>query len=151
MHRRTATTRTGRRAAGRRDGGFTLIEALLAGVILAALGVAVGGGVIGSLRSSGAGRDYATAAQLLDDTLTRIDLIGPSRLLSEGPTSGVFPPPHERFRWSATIEQPNLPDLYEVVLTVTWPGDRGERTAVAATRLYDPLNARNPLLRWEDL
>ena len=131
--------------------GFTLIEALLAGVILAAVCVAVGGAVVGSLRSSGAGRDYATAAHLLDDTMTKIDLIGPVRLASDGPTSGTFPPPNERFEWSATIEDPGLPDLFEVVLTVTWRGDTGERSAVVATRLYDPLNSRNPLLRWEDL
>lgn len=131
--------------------GFTLLEALLAGVILAAVGVAVGGAVIGSLRAGGAGREYAIAAQLLDDTMTKLDLIGPSRIRSEGPTTGTFPPPHERFRWSVTITEPNLPDLFEVTLTVTWASDRGERSAVAATRLFDPINSRNPLLRWEDL
>jgi hypothetical protein len=58
------------------------------------------------------GRDLQRAAQLLDETLTRIDLIGPDRVAREGPLEGQFDPPDDRFSWQAQIE-PTVPgDLY---------------------------------------
>ena len=56
--------------------GFTLIETLVAGVILALSAVAIGSTVSHCMRSLTLARDYQTAAELLDRTFTKIDIIG---------------------------------------------------------------------------
>lgn len=131
--------------------GFTLIEALVAGVLLAMVGAMVGLGASQAVRVSAETRDLERAAELLDATMTKIDLLGPSRIYTEGPTSGAFPPPDERFRWEATVESLIDGDLYEVTLKLRWRTGTGERSAELVTRLNDPVGSRNALLQWEDL
>ena len=132
-------------------GGFTLIEALAAGLILSLTGMAIGGAVVQSMRSASLARDYDRAAELLDRALTRIDLIGPYRIYSEGPRDGQFEPPYEMFEWRAQIDPLLSGDLYDVEVEVTWHHGRGRRTVKAHTRLNDPPKSRNSYLRWEDL
>lgn len=134
---------------GRGARGFTLVEGLLAGVILALVGMMIGQGVSQSLRSAAESREVRKAAELLDRTLTKVDLIGPNRVMTQGPTSGRFPPPDDGYGWRVAIESLMEPDLYGVEVTVTWVGPRGERTARAATRLHDPAGSRDDFLRWE--
>lgn len=135
----------------RRRAGFTLIEGLLAGVVLALVGVVIAGSVSQSMRAGVISRDISRAAELLDVTMTKVDVIGPDRLLREGPMSGRFDPPDDRFAWTMTIESLVDANLYAVELTVTWPGAGGQRSAVLSTRLNDPPGSRDPYLQWEAL
>lgn len=139
-------------AGRRRRGGFTLIEALVAGVILAVVGVAVSLGLSQSTHSLRTSREYRRAAQVLDGLMTKIDLIGPARMLEAGmATEGRCAAPNDDCRWAVEIESLAEPDLYELTLRLTWPTPGGERSAKLATRLYDPAESRNGYLRWEDL
>ena len=90
--------------AGRQRRGFTLVEALVAGMILALAGGVLSLTVRQGLRSLTAAMDYQQAAELLDRTLTKIDAIGPARLLAEGPAAGTFAAPHDRFAWKTTVD-----------------------------------------------
>lgn len=141
----------GSRQARRNRRGFTLVEALAAGVVLAMTAVVIGGAVTRSIHALTISRDLQRASELLEATMTRIDLIGPARLMSEGPTEGRFDPPDDRFSWEAQIESLVETDLYEVTLTVRWPGAGGTRSAQLVTRLYDPPGMRDSQLQWEDL
>ena len=132
-------------------GGFTLIEALLAGVILAIVGVAITGAATRAIYTAETARGYEHAAELLDRTMTRIDLIGPEQLLREGPTSGSFEPPYEAYRWEADIETLATGYLYEVTVRVSWPSTGGRRSARLSTRLNDEPGSRDASLRWGDL
>lgn len=144
----TWTTRLGRR----RRGGFTLIETLAAGVILALSAAVLSTAVRQAMRSLALARDYQRAAELIDRTLTKIDLIGPARLMIEGPTGGVFRPPHEQFAWQARIESRVEGHLYEVTVQVSWPAPGGKtRSAEVQTFLNDPPRSRPESLLWEDL
>ena len=135
----------------RRRGGFTLIEALAAGLILSLTGMAIGGAVVQSMQSASIARNYERGTELLEDVLVRIDLIGPARIYSEGPRAGRFEPPHDQFEWRSTVEPLISGDLYDIQVSVTWPHGRGRRTVSAHTRLNDPPKSRNAFLRWEDL
>ena len=84
--------------------------------------------------------------------LTRVDLIGPARLSTEGPTEGVFDPPNERYSWSVAIAPELEGDLYNVTVRVHWrTADGRSRSAEAQTLLNDPPGARDAALTWGDL
>jgi hypothetical protein len=134
-----------------RRAGFTIIEALLAGMILAIVGVAITSAATRALHHAETARGYEHAAELLDRTMTRIDLIGPERLLREGPLQGEFAAPDQMYRWEADIESLTLGDLYEVTVRVSWPTGAGRRSAQLSTRLNDAPGSRDISLQWEDL
>src|SRR4051812_6645436 len=74
----------------RRRRGFTLIEMLVAGMILALATAVIATAVSHSYGSLADARDERRAATLMDDLLTKVDLIGPNRIANEGPHSGKF-------------------------------------------------------------
>ena len=132
--------------------GFTIVEALVAGVILALSAVALGATVSHCMRSLTLARDYQRAAELLDETFTKIDIIGPAQLYYEGPTEGICREPHERFTWQATIDPRTEGSLYEVTVRISWPNPAGgSRHVEAQTLLNDPAGSRPDELLWEDL
>jgi len=135
-----------------RRGGFTLVEALVAGAILTLSASAIGAIVTTAMHCLDKAKEYQVAAELLDRTLTRIDMFGPSRLQLEGPIQGVFAPPHDRFTWKAGISAMSEGHLYDVIVTVSWqtPGGR-QGSAQAETLLNDPPDSRPAGLKWEDL
>ncbi len=133
-----------------RGGGFTILECLLAGVVMALFGVTLAGGVVQSGIAQQRAEDRRAAARWLDQTLTRIDMIGPARLAVEGPTSG---PLDDRFSWSANItEDAVFPDLYIVSVTVQITGSDGRPAGAVRgyTQFHDPVGARARGLMWED-
>jgi len=131
---------------------FTLVETLAAGVILAFSAAVLGVAVRGGIRSLAVSRDYQRAAELLDRVLTKIDTIGPARLLDEGPTEGRFTPPHDRFTWSAAIVPRFEGHLYEVTACITWQTPGAEQRSIEAqTLLNDPPDVPQSKLRWSDL
>ena len=139
------------RSGSRRSaGGFTIVECLLAGVILAAFAAALSGSMINAGRSTTRGEDHRRAAQWLDVVLTRIDMLGPYQLSTEGPLQGDL---DERFRWEADIELDEaLPDLYRVTVTVSYIGtDLRPGRVTAYTQLYDPAGLRSLDMAWEEL
>ena len=104
------------------------------------------------MRSLTLARDYQRAAELLDRTFTKIDLIGPALLYLEGPTAGVFEPPHQDFAWQAQIDTRLDGSLYEVTVTITWQTAGGTyRSIQAQTLLNDPPGSRSSDILWEDL
>ena len=140
------------RATRRHRGGFTLVETLAAGMVLALSAAVLGTAITQGMRSLTLARDYQRAAELLDETLTKIDLIGPTRLLAEGPTEGAFDPPHERFAWQAEIVPCTAGDLYDITVRVSWTTGRGGmRSAKARTMRNDPPETWQNELDWDDL
>lgn len=133
-------------------GGFTIVEALLAGVVLAMSASVLGLACSQAMRSLTAARDYQQAAELLDRTLTKVDMIGPTTLYYEGPTEGVFETPHERFSWRVSVSPMGGGDLYEVTVSVMWPRPGGSMgLASATTLLNDPQGARPVDLGWDNI
>ncbi len=132
--------------------GFTLVEVLVAGVILALSAVALGLTVSNCMNSLTLARDFQRAAELLDKTFTKIDIIGPSTLLYEGPTDGRFEEPNDRFAWKADIEARLEGNLYEVTVSILWQTPSGKiRSIQAQTLLNDPPDTATSELYWEDL
>jgi|SRR4051794_34161969 Tfp pilus assembly protein PilV len=135
-----------------RRGGFTLIEVLVAGIILAmAIGV-MGTALARSYAALSDARDDRRAAALLEELLTKVDMIGPARMSSEGPHNGTFDAPDDRFSWKLDIETRPQGHLYQVTVTLSWNAGGGkERSRQIQTYLDDPPKSRDPALKWRDL
>ena len=132
--------------------GFSIVEALAAGMILAISAAAVTLTVRQAVRSLTMARDYQIAAELTDRTLTKIDTLGPGRILREGPTSGNFSEPNDRFAWEAAIDQRLDGHLYDVTVKITWQVGGASRLVEVQTFLNDPNDTdEQDLLPWEDL
>ena len=140
--------------SARRSAGFTLVEALAAGIILSASAALIGLGVSQSMASLQRARNYQHAAELLHEVLTKIDIIGPERISREGPTDGSFEGRfNDRFRWEATIETSDRleADLYDIQVRIIWLVPGGERSVEAHTIIHDPLFSRPTMLEWDEL
>ena len=148
-----ASARLVRRTDHSRRRGFTLIEGLVAGMILAGSAAALSLSIRQAMRSTAMARNYQRAAELLDITLIKIDTVGPARLALEGPKEGVFEPPYQRFTWDAAIEAPAEGHLYDVTVRIRWPNAAGTMKSVKAqTFLNDPPRDDNQSTpAWEDL
>lgn len=131
-------------------GGFTIIECLIAGVILALFATALAGSTAQSTRAAARSHDHRVAASWLDTVFTRIDILGPARLATEGPLQG---PLDDTFNWSATItEDEALFDLYKVSVVISYVGRDGRPGRVVGyTQLHDPVGRRSSPVTWEDL
>ena len=127
--------------------------ALIAGVILALSAGALSLTVSQNMRSLSLARDYQRAAELLDRTFTKIDLIGPARLLYEGPRQGRFAKPYDRFAWQVKEIEPRLEgNLYEITVRIFWETPGGKPQFIEAqTLLNDPDGSRSESLLWEEL
>ncbi len=136
--------RCNRRAAR----GFTIVECLLAGVLLAIFAAAVTTSIGQASAAARKGQDTTLAAQWLDQVLTRIDMIGPARLLREGPLAGEL---DERFSWSARIDTELIGDLYDVQVTIRWTTGDKQSSVVGYTQFQDPPRARHVEVNWNDL
>lgn len=144
----------------RRRGGFTLVECLVAGTVLALFGGTI---AIAAAQAGGANRrgvERRAAAQRLDAVLTKIDVLGPARMSIEGPFGGELEsdeseqgPRGRAWAWSASIVQEGTwADLYIVEATVRWVGSTGKTRSVSArTRMFDPVGSRTVLAGWDDL
>lgn len=122
-------------ARGRRaDRGFTLIEVVVAFVVLALSLGALFEIFATGLRSAGAAGDYAVAAMVAESRLDALDVETP---LEAGEYGG---PLDGGFRWRAEArpypldETPGVPyPLVEVVLTVSWHDGGRERSVTVTT------------------
>ena len=120
-----------------RHRGFTVIEALAAGMLMAIFGAVIAATIGQSSTAAQRADDERLAAQWLDEVLTRINIIGPARLSLEGPIFGQL---DDRFAWSATYE----PDAIHLTCTrstswSTYPSGTGTRTVA---RLHDDSRRR---------
>ena len=131
--------------------GFSLIEALCAGIILGLCSVTLSGLIIQSMHATNVSEEYQTAAELLNQVLTKVDVVGPSSLIVDGPTEGTFDSPHENYSWSIDIENDEeTNDLYTIEAVISWSTITGNRQVTGSTLLYDPANSRGSI-SWEDL
>jgi prepilin-type N-terminal cleavage/methylation domain-containing protein len=98
--------------------GFTLVEMIVATLLLAI-------GVVGAIAavSSGIQASYQadrlqTAALLAERKLAQIEL--ESSNLTGGDQDGDFGKLYSEFHWHESVEATNYPDLFQVTLTIQW-------------------------------
>jgi Tfp pilus assembly protein PilV len=105
---------------GTHPGGFNLVEALVATVILSGAVLTLGAISTNALSSTRLHRHYEMAASALDRQLSLIDYMGIDAFIQAGQTEGIVEEQEPAFRWSVTTEYQGTDDLYLVAITVTW-------------------------------
>ncbi|MCC6442563.1 MAG: prepilin-type N-terminal cleavage/methylation domain-containing protein [Armatimonadetes bacterium] len=125
----------------RRQQGFTLIEMIVATMLLVLGAVAALACYSTGLRATRAAEDYTMARLLAQQKLSELEAADPARLLQAGAAQqGVFGPQAPDFRWQARILKTDIPRLYRAQLTLFWGEPGRERRAEFETFL---LSARS--------
>ena len=129
-----------RRQLDVRQSGYTLIEVLVAFVILAMALTVLMRIFSGGLRNVSVSSDYATATLIAESRLAAAGIDVPLRPGESSGTEG------ERFAWTVSVEDyaprpgyrsaAKVVDAYRVTVTVEWPhGDDTRRVDLSTVRL----------------
>ena len=95
--------------------GFSLIELLIASVIVASAGALLIGGLVAANRSADLRIDQTLSTQLLASQLALLD----DQIDPNTSTSGTFPSPLDAFAWTLEWTDAPLTPLAQTTLTVT--------------------------------
>lgn len=112
--------------------GLTLVETLVAGVILSATVVTVSALSSKSMFGTGTNRAYELAASLLDRQMTLIDTVGIDAFIESGQTQGEFGEIAPDYSWAMLTEPVAIDSLQEVTLSVFWT-ERGRIKSLSVT------------------
>lgn len=106
--------------------GFTLLETIVAVTILSLVGIGVMGAFAAEQRSAIEAHHVVEAAALAQDRIALLTLAARGDLdpLPDSLRHGTFDVPFDDYRWEVDADQVrSQPNLYEVEVRVTWPGD----------------------------
>ena len=100
--------------------GLTLVETILATVILCASVLALGAISTRSLSQTRLNRQYEQAGRLAQRQLVMIDYMGVENFIESGMTEGDFENLEPVYHWEVTTESVSVGNLYQVKVTVSW-------------------------------
>ena len=108
----------------RADDGFTLVEAVVALLLLGMGLVPLLGSVTAGVRSEGDLAATLNAVPLAESRMEELTLLPLDSLAGYlTPRSGSFAPPFQRYRWSALLRPaPESPALVQAAVRVEWEG-----------------------------
>jgi len=123
------------KSRGTKRGGFNLVEALVATMILSSSVLTLGAIGTNALSSTRLHRHYETAASLIDKQLSLIDYMGIDEFIEAGQMEGIIEEYDPAYQWSVTTEYQGTDDLYLVSITMTWLEGKRPYSVVAQTML----------------
>ncbi len=115
--------------------GFTLVEMIVATVILCGAVLALGATSSRCLSYVKLNRQYETAMLVADKQLAMIDYLGVESFIQLGRNEGVFKLPEAEFRWEVVTSEEEIDYLYLVEVTVSWIERRRTYSIVVNTKL----------------
>jgi len=114
--------------------GFTLIETILACVILCTSILVLGAICTRSLSGIRLNRQYEQAAALVEKQLVFIDYIGIKDFMGSGQLEGDIEQSGQTYHWQASVKRVNIENLYDVKVTVVWTERNHNYDVSACTR-----------------
>jgi hypothetical protein len=119
-----------------KQNGVSLLETVVAATILSGAVMTVCGLSAKGLRSVQLNQEYEKAWDYLDRQLVLIDTAGVDVLAQSASSSGQFTSFDGRiWRWTAHVEECELPGLYDVAMRVDWLSAGRPRQIQCHTRL----------------
>jgi type II secretory pathway pseudopilin PulG len=102
--------------------GFTLVETVVASVMLCGTVLVVGAISTRAVSGTRLNRQYETAALVADRQLKLIDYVGIDNFIESGQMEGVFEPAYggPAYYWTVATEDQDIDSLYLVTITVSW-------------------------------
>lgn len=125
----------------RNDKGFSLIEMIVASIILSLAVVSICAVSTKSMTAVKSNREYEVAWDLLDRQMTMIDYVGIEEFLNQGQMSGQLGGGDSdgnsgaMHYWSVKCEEGEYNYLYNVQVTISWGAENAMRSITAATVL----------------
>lgn len=120
------------------EGGFALLEAVLALAIVAMVNVAVLAHLGADLRALARLREVLPAVAMAEHRMAYLHLVDPTELehLPDSLAHGRFEAPLEHYQWTAEVEPVRgQPGLYDAEVVVRWDGGG---SLPLRSRLYRP-------------
>ena len=125
----------------RKRGGFTLIEVIIAGVILALGAASLLSLTSRALQMQRRGEQKIIAASLLDELLATVLMEGPQDFVQMNSLNGPCDPPFEQWQFRVEIDSAVGSDPFRVLATVFAPdGDEFNCATLIAPRLGEEPN-----------
>ena len=115
--------------------GFTLVEAVVANIILCASVITLGAIGTRCLNYTRLDSLNRTAVSLADRQLTVIDFMGIENFIERGQFDGEFENAGVKYTWHADTEYLQRDKLYQVTMTITWNDGRRQYRVIIPTRL----------------
>jgi Tfp pilus assembly protein PilV len=116
-------------------GGFSLVEALVASIILSGAVLTLGAISTNALSDIRLNRHYETAAALAEKQLCLIDYMGIDQFIQAGETEGIFQEFEPGYQWRASTQYQGTDDLYLVTFTMTWMEGKRPHSITVQTML----------------
>jgi type II secretory pathway pseudopilin PulG len=117
----------------RRSSGFTLVEMVVATIVLFVGGVAAMMAISSCTRSIGIAEAYSKAALLAEQRLTELETQADA--LTSGEQQGDFGEENAGYQWTQSVEPTDLTNVSRVTLVVTWPMGARLGTATFVTMI----------------
>ena len=117
---------------------FSLIEMVVAAVLLSSGVVVLSAVSARSLRAVKLNRENESAWEILDRQLTLIDYVGIDEFISAGQMEGKFGEEDEGqsvYYWEAEVDELEPDNLYRLDVTVSWGPEKKRRWISASTML----------------
>jgi type II secretory pathway pseudopilin PulG len=108
------------------EGGFLLLEALIALAIIGVVAIALLAATSSQIQASGKGNALLVASALAQDRLAAIQMLDGDELRDppDSLATGTFPPPFDEFSWATTVESAdNEYELFAVRIVVDGRGE----------------------------
>jgi Tfp pilus assembly protein PilV len=118
--------------------GFSLVETVVAAVVLGGAVVTIGSISSQALVATRLNREYEAAASIIDRQMSTIQFSGVDQLVSAGQMDGRVDDIPPGFQWAATAAYEGIDALYTVTVTVAW-SDQGRNYSLSAeTQMNGP-------------
>jgi len=104
--------------------GFTLVETIVASVILCGSVLALAAISTRCLGGTRLNRQYEVAAALAEKQLSMVDFTGVEEFIQTGQSEGESDEFDVAYRWQVDVQSEGVDYLYLVTVTVTW-AERG--------------------------
>ncbi len=121
---------------GTRWTGFSLVEALMATLILSGSVLALATISTNALTDTMRNRHYEEVAAVIDQQLSMIDYVGIDQFLKLDQAEGDSEDFGTTYHWTASTEYEGTDNLYIVTITVTWV-ERNRPYSVTAQTMLD--------------
>jgi general secretion pathway protein I len=118
--------------------GFTLIEMIVATLLLAIAVVGALAAYAAATQSAATSERLHTVALLAQRRLTELEL--QSDTLSGGEQQGDFGENYPEYRWKQIVEPTEYQDLYKVTLAIQWGSQNGPRERTFTTFIRSDQN-----------
>jgi prepilin-type N-terminal cleavage/methylation domain-containing protein len=115
--------------------GFSLVETMVASVILSGAVLALGAISSNAVRDVSLNRHYEVAASVIERQFNLIDYVGIDAFIEQGQTEGVYEDMEPSYHWQVETEYQGIDGLYLVTITVNWLEGKRPRQLTAETML----------------